>query len=53
MRGRSWSICGAGMRSTLWPSKDKSYMTAVWERELDNEPGTWIPWMEMRFLPTS
>jgi hypothetical protein len=29
----SWSIRGDGMRSTLWPSEDKPYMTAVWERE--------------------
>lgn len=47
----SWSIRGDGMRSTLWPSEDKPYMTAVWER--GNEPGTWVRWMEMRFDPTS
>lgn len=44
----SWTFLGDGMRSTLWPSKDKSSMTARWERQ--DESGSWIHWMDMRFV---
>ncbi|MBT2274010.1 hypothetical protein [Rhodococcus qingshengii] len=44
----SWTFLGDGMRSTLWPSEDKSSMTARWEREDDT--GSWVHWMDMRFV---
>lgn len=44
----SWTFRGDGMRSTLWPSKDKSSMAARWERQDDT--GSWIHWMDMRFV---
>ncbi|WP_185565000.1 DUF1579 family protein [Rhodococcus sp. KBW08] len=52
----SWTFLGDGMRSTLWPSKDntlwpskdKSSMAARWERQDDT--GSWIRWMDMRFV---
>jgi len=45
---RSWTFLGDGMRSTLRPSEDKSSMTARWERQDDT--GSWIHWMDMRFV---
>lgn len=45
---RSWTFLGDGIRSTLWPSEDKSSMTARWERQDDT--GSWIHWMDMCFV---
>lgn len=43
----SWTFLGDRMRSTLWPSEDRSSMTARWERQIDS--GTWLHWMDMGF----
>lgn len=47
----SWTFLGDGMRSTLWPSTDRSSMTALWERQ--GRSGVWIRWMDMRFVATT
>lgn len=45
----SFRIQGDGVRSMLSPGEDSSLMSALWERELADRPGTWIRWMDMRF----
>lgn len=45
----AWKIQGDGVRTTLSPGEDGSFMTAHWEREVDNKSGTWIRWIDMRF----
>lgn len=43
----TWTFLGEGMRSILRTSKDRSSMTARWERQ--DESGHWIHWMDMGF----
>jgi hypothetical protein len=40
---------GDGVRSWFRPQAGPTYMTTLWEREID---GNWVAWMEMRFDTT-
>lgn len=48
----SWRIEGDGVRTTLCPREDKASMTALWERQADDDPERSLRWMEVRFEPT-
>jgi hypothetical protein len=37
---------GDGVRSWFRPQAGPTYMTTLWEREIEQ---TWIAWMDMRF----
>jgi hypothetical protein len=45
----SWHISGDGVRTTLWPTQPDQTMTAVWERQAEDDPERWVRWMDMRF----
>lgn len=46
----SWLLEGDGARTTFTPpGADRPFMTARWEREAEDRPGTLVHWMDVRF----
>ena len=48
----SFLIEADGVRTTFTPpGSDRPFMTAVWERQMDDRPGAWVRWMDVRLDP--